>query len=478
MNTSFLFDIAPSFTREVRDNSVEIHAFTPHGFTEWVIEQPDFCQAQIRQNGFAGKSGEYAAVHDKNGTITEILVGLGDAPSLYDGLAGAPAYIQKTFSDALLDETSFSLDIYGNFPRQTAILGWALGCYNFTQYKKPARPTPQLYLPETEDITRTKAFIRAITLLRNMVNMPANDLGPAQIEMVASELAAVHKAKIKVVKGSAIEKEFPLVNAVGQAAIKERGPRLIDISWGSNKDLPVLAIVGKGVCFDTGGLDLKPSQFMRFMKKDMGGAAHALALADLVMALNLPVNLRVIIPAVENAVGANSFRPGDVFTSRKGLTVENTDTDAEGRLILADALAYAAEQSPDLIIDFATLTGSARAALGMDIPATFTNDAELEDHLRSIPQSVHDPLWPMPLHREYRSILKSDLADLVNHAGVPGDLMYSAIFLEHFIGDDNPAKWIHVDCFAWEQSGRPGRPKGGKDTGLRGIFALLEKLYA
>lgn len=477
MHTSALFDIAPCFTRAIKDNHVPIKAFTLSALNEWLDDQDDMIRAQVAHAGFTAKAGQTKIIFDASGAVAYILVGLSEEPSLYD-LSSVPAYLQSHMAGDALEKTSFTLDISGAFCRGAALLGWALGCYRFTAYKKAETPLPQLHLEDSEDITRTKAFIRAITLLRNMVNVPANDLGPAQIEMIACELAALHKAKVKVIKGAALQKGFPLVHAVGQAAVKDRAPRLIDITWNTHKDAPLLAIVGKGVCFDTGGLDLKPSAYMKLMKKDMGGSAHALALADLIMALDLPVNLRVIIPTVENAVGGNAFRPGDVFTSRSGLTVENTDTDAEGRLILADALAYAAEQKPELIIDFATLTGSARAALGMDIPAVFTNDKDLEATLRDVTWTKQDPLWPMPLHRDYRSMLKSDIADLTNHAAKPGDLIYSAIFLEHFIGEDNPPKWIHVDCFAWESQGRPGRPRGGKDTGLRGIFAVVEDLYS
>ncbi len=436
----------------------------------WRQDQRTEIQTQITQAGFKANAGEVLITYGNGGEIHAVLCGISDPVQIYD-TASLPGALRKALSANALQALTFEFDPPAP---SNAYLGWALGCYEFTPYKKPTKPLPKLLTHEQDETTQ--AYIEAISLLRNMINLPANDLGPAEIEDIASDLAITHKAKIKTVRGTALEKGFPLVHAVGKAAHEKRAPRLIEINWGP-KDAPLIALVGKGVCFDTGGLDLKPSAYMALMKKDMGGSAHALALGHLIMSLKLPVRLKIVIAAVENAVGSDAFRPGDIFTSRSGKTVENTDTDAEGRLILADALTFASESNPELIIDFATLTGSARAALGMDIPAVFPNANHLEDRIRKLSASIQDPLWPMPLHNGYNTLLESNIADLTNHVGVPGDLIYSALFLQNFVGDKAAPHWIHVDCFAWEKSGRPGRPVGGKDTGLRGIFALLEELY-
>jgi len=313
-----------------------------------------------------------------------------------------------------------------------------------------------------------------------LINIPANDMGPDEMEAAAKYIAEKGNATFKVIKGAKLEKEFPLVHTVGKAS--PRSPRLIEFTWqrsGGKADAPKLTIVGKGVVFDTGGLDIKPSQYMRLMKKDMGGGAHALALAKMVMDLKLPVNLRVLVPCVENAVGGASFRPGDIITSRKGLTVENTNTDAEGRLILADALTYASEENPDLIIDFATLTGSARAALGPDIPAMFSNSDKVAQSLQSFSMKEDDPLWQMPLWAAYNKTIEPSDADLHNSASVPGDLIYSALFLQRFLVETKKKApdWIHLDLFAWDSSGRPGRAQGGTDMGLRALYNYLEERY-
>lgn len=477
MLTSQLFDVQESLINtEKSDKCTQILIFNPNSFNEWVSAQDEHVQRLLEHTKFSASPDQATVIYKENGSIQYVLAGIGERTDIYR-LAFLPAWLQAKLPSSVLDISDFKFTYSGTDPIETDPLGWALGTYSYNIYKETTEATPRLIIKDSDLYQRSLSQFRAISLLRNLVNTPANDLGPEELEATASELAALHKAKFSVTKGDKLTKEFPIVSAVGQAAADHRKPRLIEMHWGK-EDHPHIALVGKGVCFDTGGLDLKPSQFMKLMKKDMGGAAHVLALADMIMAANLPVRLSVIIPAVENCVGGNAFRPGDVFTARNGLTVENTDTDAEGRLILSDALTYASEGNPDIIIDFATLTGSARAALGVDIPAVFTNDPVIEDQLRHIPKQHHDMVWPMPLHDDYKSILKSDIADLVNHAAVPGDLMYSALFLSHFIHNgDNTPKWIHVDCFAWESNGRPGRTKGGKDTGLRGIYALIEENY-
>jgi leucyl aminopeptidase len=311
--------------------------------------------------------------------------------------------------------------------------------------------------------------------VRDLVNTPAADMGPAELEAAAEMLARDHGATLSVTRGDALEQGYPMIHAVGMAAARGREPRLIELEWGQ-ADHPRLALVGKGVCFDTGGLDIKPSAAMRLMKKDMGGAAHALALADLVMRLRLPVRLHLLVAAVENAVAGNAFRPGDVLKTRKGLTVENTNTDAEGRLVLGDALTRAVEAKPELILDFATLTGAARVALGPDLPALFANDDALAAALIDAGTAANDPLWRLPLWDGYDEMLKSDIADLVNAAegGFAGSIT-AALFLRRFVPKD--IAWAHLDLFAWRPAARPGRPKGGDAMGLRAAWAMLKTRY-
>jgi leucyl aminopeptidase len=315
----------------------------------------------------------------------------------------------------------------------------------------------------------------ATFLVRDLVNIPAGDLGPAELEAAALALADESGAKVTVTRDHALAEGYPMIAAVGAAAAPGREPRLIELEWGDQRH-PRVAIVGKGVCFDSGGLDIKPSSGMRLMKKDMGGAAHALALARMVIGARLPVRLHLLIPAVENAVSAAAFRPGDILRSRKGLTVEIGNTDAEGRLILGDALAKAAEASPELILDFATLTGAARVALGPDLPATFVNDEALAADLLACGHEVSDPLWRMPLWKPYDEMLSSDVADLGNMSETPmAGAVTAALFLQRFVPEGT--LWAHLDTFAWRSSAKPGRPKGGDALGLRAAWEMLRRRY-
>jgi leucyl aminopeptidase len=333
-----------------------------------------------------------------------------------------------------------------------------------------------LLTKEAAEIEPTVRLAEATALVRDLVDTPAADLGPAELETAARNVAKQFGAKVEVTSGDALDQGYPMIAAVGQGAVRERAPRLIELRWGK-ENAPRIAIVGKGVCFDSGGLDIKPASGMRLMKKDMGGAAHALALARLVMAQNLPVHLHLLIPAVENSVSAAAFRPGDVIDSRKGLKVEIDNTDAEGRLVLGDALAKAGEDNSELIVDFATLTGAARIALGPDLPAMFANDDELAADLEAGAKRTSDPVWRMPLWDGYDEMLKSDLADLSNAADSPmAGSVTAALFLRRFVPQDTP--WAHFDTFAWRPSAKPGRPKGGDALGLRAAFAMLEKRYS
>ena len=355
-------------------------------------------------------------------------------------------------------------------------LGWLLAQHRFDRYTTGDAVGPRVLL--TDDVARIDETVRlaeATALVRDLVNTGASDLGPAEIEEEADALAKKHGATITVTRGDALATGFPMIHTVGQAAAKDHAPRLIELEWGDPAN-PRIAIIGKGVVFDSGGLNIKPGAGMRLMKKDMGGAAHALGLADLIMGARLPVRLHLLIPAVENAIAGNAFRPGDVLKTRLGLTVENTNTDAEGRLILGDALAKAAEDDPGLMIDFATLTGAARVALGPDLPPLFTDDDALATDFLSAASDVHDPLWRLPMWDGYDEMLKSDIADLVNapDGGFAGAVT-AALFLRRFV----PAgtAWAHIDTFAWRPTAKPGRPKGGEALGLRAAFAMVQARY-
>jgi len=351
-------------------------------------------------------------------------------------------------------------------------LGWGLGAYRFDRYKQPPRAPARLALAQPD--AEARDVLAACVQVRDLVNTPTEHMGPDQLEQVCCELAERHGATIEVVGGDdLLARNFPAIHAVGRAS--HRAPRLVSLEWGDAAH-PRVAIVGKGVCFDTGGLDLKPADGMRNMKKDMGGAAHAIALAGLVMARKLPVRLVLLVPAVENAVGPNAFRPGEVVATRPGINVEIDNTDAEGRMVLCDALAYACESEPELLLDVATLTGAARIALGPDLPALYANDDAVANDWLAAGMQVRDPLWRMPLWRPYLRYLSSQIADIAN--GGPSKMAGSitaAIYLERFV----PAaqKWAHLDVYAWNDGDRPGKPPGGEAQGLRAAFAMLQARY-
>ena len=356
-----------------------------------------------------------------------------------------------------------------------ALLGWGLGAYKFDRYLKPARAPARLVLDAAQpEHAEAFALLKASTLVRDLINTPTEHMGPAELEGVAARLAQAYGGDLTVIEGESLLKHnFPAIHAVGRAS--HRAPRLIEIRWGDPSH-PALAIVGKGVCFDTGGLDIKPADGMRNMKKDMGGAAHALGLAQLVMGLKLPVRLQLLVPAVENAIGPDAFRPGEVLATRQGLSVEVDNTDAEGRLVLCDALTYAAEGKPVLVMDFATLTGAARIALGPDLPALFTNDDALAADYLAAGQHARDPLWRMPLWRPYLSYLKSGIADLANSgASRMAGCVTAALYLERFVPEGQP--WTHVDVYSWNDSDRPGKPAGGEAQGLRAAWQLLKARF-
>jgi leucyl aminopeptidase len=358
---------------------------------------------------------------------------------------------------------------------EQAAIGWALGSYSFDRYRRREAAAKRLVVEEDAAFRRASATVEAVFLARDMINTPANDFGPAELAAAVEAVGDRFDAQVETLVGERLLADgFPAVHAVGQAS--PRAPRVIDLSHG-DPDLPKVTLVGKGVCFDTGGLDLKPAAGMLVMKKDMGGAAVTLALAQAVMALEVPVRLRLLIGAVENSVAGAAMRPGDVLRTRKGLTVEIGNTDAEGRLVLADLLALADSEKPDLIIDCATLTGAARVAVGPDLPALFTPDDALARDLLAAGEAAFDPLWRLPLHEPYREMIESTVADIDN-AGKGGfaGAVTAALFLKSFVTETTA--WAHFDIYGWRPAARPGQPKGGEASALRALIAFLTRRYA
>ena len=414
--------------------------------------------------GFEPKPGQYLALPGEGG-LGGILFGIEAADDAKDLFL--PGRLSQLLPDGVYR--------FANDPHDArlAALAFALGAYRFTRYRKAEARKVKLDLPQSVDREDLERIVEAVTLTRDLVNTPANDMGPAELEGAVRALAARHGADVKSVVGDdLLRKNFPLVHAVGRAA--DRAPRLIDLKWGE-ADHPRVTLVGKGVCFDSGGLDIKPDASMLNMKKDMGGAATALALAHMVMSRKLKVRLRVLIPAVENSISGAAFRPRDVYASRKGITVEIGNTDAEGRLILADALTLADEDKPELIADFATLTGAARVALGPEVPPFFTDDDELAAALMRHAAGQNDPLWRLPLWRPYEAMLESKVAD-INNVGSGGQAgaITAALFMRRFV---TAKSWVHFDVFAWTPAAKPGRAEGGECQAARALYALLAERY-
>ena len=427
--------------------------------------------AQARQfasaNDFTAKPGKCLTLPSPDGQIAQVLFGLENAtgksrdlfrPGVLPGLLPPGVYR------------------FANAPHDTrlAALAFALGSYRFGRYRKASKPDVRLVPPEGVDVADIMRMAEAATLARDLINTPSNDMGPEELALAAQALATRFGASFNCIVGDdLLRQNFPLIHAVGMAST--RAPRLIDLGWGDPSH-PKVTLVGKGVCFDTGGLDLKPSGGMLIMKKDMGGAANVLALAQMVMDAKLKVRLRVLVPAVENAVAGNAFRPLDIFKSRKGPTVEIGNTDAEGRLVLADALALACEEKPDLLVDLGTLTGAARVALGPDLPPFYTNDEGLADAVTRCAKAENDPLWRMPLWPPYDSWLDSKVADINNapSSGFAGSIT-CALFLQRFVSDVR--SWLHVDIYGWTPSAKPARPEGGECQAARAIYKLLSERY-
>ena len=442
-------------------HALPLHVLDRDGFAAWNALQPAAVQAWLKSQQYLAAPGSVALLPGADGLAGAVL-GVGDRADAY-------AYAHAPF--ALPAGTRWQLAGDADaLTRDNLHLGWGLGSYRFARYRKPARLPAQLLAEPSAEV---RDVLAACLRVRDWVNTPTEDMGPQQLEDAARELADAHGAELEAIVGDELlEQNFPTIHAVGRAS--HRAPRLIVLRWG-RADAPSLTLVGKGVCFDTGGLDIKPADGMRNMKKDMGGAAHALALAGLVMAQKLPVRLTLVVPAVENSIGPEAFRPGEVITTRKGITVEIDNTDAEGRLILCDALSYASEQKPDAIIDFATLTGAARIALGPDLPALFANDDALAQQWLDAGDATRDPVWRMPLWRPYLRYLNSGIADMANAGSRMAGAVTAALYLERFI--DEGQRWAHLDVYAWNDSDRPGRPAGGEALALRSAWAMLKARY-
>ena len=435
-------------------------------FEAWLRREPKDIQAWVKSSGFRAKPGQISLVSAANGALSRVLLGVENHDGMWD-YASLPTSLPKG---------SYRIDArMGAAGATAAATGWALGGYKFDTYKSgKSRKLPTLVWPARADRARVNAMAGAISLVRDLINTPAEDMGPSQLASEARKLGKRFKADVKVITGDALlRQKFPTIHAVGRAS--DDPPRLIDLRWGKKSD-PRVSIVGKGVCFDTGGLDLKPAAGMLRMKKDMGGGAHALGLASLIMALKLPVRLRVLVPAVENNVAGNAIRPLDVIKTRKGITVEIGNTDAEGRLVMCDALAAADSEKPDMIVDFATLTGAARVAVGIELAAMFCNDEGLAGDLEQAAATVQDPLWRLPLWQPYRKLLDSKVADINNVSeGGFGGAITAALYLQEFVSEETP--WAHFDIMAWNTSPRPGRPVGGEAQSLRAVFEMLENRY-
>ena len=438
---------------------------TKAGFDDWLKTQPPRARTIIAAARFEGKPGSHVILPDDATEGWSVAIGVDEDEADPWQLA----------------------DIVGRLPEGTyrlaeggpgdAALGWLLAQHRFDRYREKPEPARArvLLTPDPARIDEAAALARATALVRDLVDTPTSDMGPKQLADAVAAAGRAHGAEVTIIKDDDLAQHYPMVHAVGRAAARDRAPRLIELVWG-NPDHPRLALIGKGVCFDTGGLDIKPSSGMLLMKKDMGGAAHALALAELVMTARLPVRLQLLIPAAENSISADAFRPGDILNSRKGLHVEIGNTDAEGRLILGDALTYACESTPALLIDFATLTGAARVALGPDLPALFANDEALAADFAIAGSAVADPVWRLPLWQAYADMLKSDVAD-INNAGSGGfaGSITAALFLERFVAKGVP--WAHLDTFAWRPASKPGRPKGGDALGLRAAWEVVRQRF-
>ncbi len=465
------------YLKSTKDKSIPLILVQTDEYASWLKAQSETAQQWLQTNQFMAKAHSHCLLPHANGQLQAVIVGVEDLHSWW-----SLSHLPK-----LLPTAVYQIDVAASSPAievaaragdalNRLVASWGLGAYEFNEYRPSAITTvAQLLLPNDLDFAPVDNLVQATFLVRDLINTPTEHLGPAQLAQHAADLARNYGATVETIIGDdLLAKKYPAIHAVGRASAQ--APRLIDMRWGQSKH-PLLVLVGKGVCFDTGGLDLKSASGMAIMKKDMGGAAHVLGLARMIMAAQLPIQLRVLIPAVENSVSANAYRPGDVIPTRKGLQIEITNTDAEGRMVLADGLCEASSAKAKLIIDFATLTGAARVALGTQIPVFFTNNDQAAAQLHQAAIRADELVWRLPLHKPYRSMLDSRIADMKNSPEQAyGGAIAAGLFLQEFVETDIP--WFHFDVMAWNISSEPGRPEGGEAMGLRAAFEFIRDYFA
>ena len=451
-----------TITEQVNANSTPIIAILSDSFDAWLVKQTQDIKNLVDVFGFTNKIGSHLCVLDQHRNLEQVFCVIGTAKNPHD-FSRLPKELPLGY---------YLIDSDDNELVSAAIVGWGLGSYAFDRYKKQ-KPCAILTVNNLVNHQRAMETVNATKLVRDLINTPADDMGPTELAIASASIAEQNNASYQEIVGEdLLQQNFPAIHLVGRASFK--APRLIELNWGKATD-PLICLVGKGVCFDTGGNNVKPANSMRNMKKDMGGAAHVLGLAQMIMRLNLPVRLKVLISAVENAIAGNAHRQGDIVTTRKGLTVEIGHTDAEGRMVLSDALTYASEFNPELIVDFATLTGAARVALGADLPPVFSNENDFNTEIMACSNEVFDPLWSMPLYQPYKKQIVPDIADLRNTGSVPmAGCITAALFLQEFVGENIP--WVHIDTFGWS-NGRAGHPKGGDALGMSAMFNWISKRF-
>jgi leucyl aminopeptidase len=478
--TALVAALAAALVARGDDATVPIHTTTRAGFDTWLAREPERARAWLRATGFEGKAGQVSLLAAADGRLERVYLGLPEPlaadASVNAGVDDGALWAFAACPGSLPAGTYALAGRAGAALAEPAALGWALGSYRFARYRKQPEPAARLVWPARANRDAVESAVLATFLVRDLVNTPAQDMGPPELAAAARTLARPFGARVSVIAGDQLlKRNYPAIHAVGRAAAK--APCLIDLRWEPKRaarKLRRVTICGKGVCFDSGGLDLKSSSNMQLMKKDMAGAAQALGLARMIMAAKLPVRLRVLIPAVENSVAGNAYHPRDVLATRKGIMVEVGNTDAEGRIVLADALAEACREGCDLLIDMATLTGAARVALGTGLPALFCNDDALAARALDAGRAAADPLWRLPLWRPYRDRINSKVADINNiSGGAYGGAITAALFLQEFVTEGTP--WIHLDFMAWNETSRPGRPEGGEAQGLRALYRLIAR---
>jgi len=433
-----------------------------------LAQQPEAVRNWCQTSGFKAKEGSHCVIPGEGGAIAQVLVGQPESLDTWTLGKLSTVLPAKTYALAPSIDAATATKL---------CLGWKLGQYTFERYKQSGTDKPQaeLVIPNGADSNYIDAAVASTTLARDLINTPVNDMGPTQLEAAAQDLAKAHGAAISVIVGDdLLTQNYPMVHAVGRASIDP--PRVIDIHWGP-EDGRQITLVGKGVCFDSGGLNIKPGGSMKMMKKDMGGSAQVLGAAKLIMQLNLPIRLRVLVGAVENSISSNAMRPSDILQTRKGITVEVGNTDAEGRLVLGDILWEAASEDPELIVDFATLTGAARVALGTEVPVLFASQPDSAAAMLAAGEAVDDALWQLPLYKPYRSMLDSKIADLSNISSARfGGAITAALFLQEFVKPET--NWMHVDLMAWNLRSLPGRPEGGEAMGMRAVVEMIQGLVS